>query len=81
MTNLLEINLEDLSKDEQAHVLNLAGQIKNKQLLAKQFESFKASNSVMIRWDASQRDFGFSYCSVNVAPEDVERLVKEKLKQ
>jgi hypothetical protein len=81
MTNLLEIKIDDLSKDEQAHVLSLAGQIKNKQLLAKQFESFKASKSVMIRWDTSQRDFGFSYCSVNVTPEDVERLVKEKLNQ
>jgi hypothetical protein len=81
MNKLLDINLEDLSEDEQAHVLVLAGRIKNKQLLAKQFESFKASKSIMIRWDANQRDFGFSYCSITVTPEDVERLVKEKLNQ
>jgi hypothetical protein len=78
---LLNIKIDDLSNSEQAHVLSLAGQIKTKQLLAKQFESFKASKSIMIRWDASQRDFGFSYCGVNVTPEEVEHLVKEKLKQ
>ena len=81
MNKLLDIKIDDLSKDEQAHVLNLAGQIKTKQLLAKQFESFKASKSIMIRWDASQRDFGFSYCSVDVTPEEVMDLVKEKLEQ
>ena len=81
MTKLLDINVDDLSNAEQAHLLSLAGQIKTKQLLAKQFESFKASKSIMIRWDANQRDFGFSYCSVDVTPEDVEDLVKEKLKQ
>ena len=81
MNKLLDINLEDLSEDEQAHVLFLAGRIKNKQLLTKQFESFKTSKSIMIRWDASQRDFGFSFCGVNVTPEEVEHLVKEKLKQ
>lgn len=81
MTKLLDIKIDDLSKDEQAYVLNLAGQIKTKQLLAKQFESFKASKSIMIRWDANQRDFGFSYCSVTVTPEEVMGLVKEKLEQ
>ena len=81
MNKLLDIKIADLSKDEQAYVLNLAGQIKTKQLLAKQFESFKASKSIMIRWDASQQDFGFSYCSVMVSPEEVMDLVKEKLEQ
>lgn len=81
MSSISEININNLTKTEQDQLLRLAEQINHSRLLTKQFESFKVSKNISIRWDASQKDHGFSYCGVSVTPEEVEHIVKEKLKQ
>jgi hypothetical protein len=72
-------NENSLSKDDENLILSLAERIKKRRLLEKQFESFQISKNISIRWDASYKDFGFSYCSVIVTAEEVERIVREKL--
>lgn len=81
MSKISEINVNNLSRSEQDQLLKLAEQINHNRLLTTQFESFKVSKNIIIRWDASHRDFGFSYCGVSVTPEEVEHIVKGKLKQ
>lgn len=81
MSKISEINVNNLTKAEQDDLLKLAEQINHNRLLTKQYESFKVSRNISIRWDASHRDFGFSFCGVTVTPEEVEHIVKEKLKQ
>jgi hypothetical protein len=72
-------DVNDLSKDDENQILSLAEKIKNRRLTEKQFESFQSSKNISIRWDASFKDFGFSYCNVTVTPEEVEHIVREKL--
>ena len=72
-------NVNDLTKDDENLILSLADKIKNRRLLEKQFESFQISKNISIRWDASYKDFGFSYCDVTVTPEEVQHIVREKL--
>lgn len=81
MSKISEISVKSLTESDKDHLLKLAEQINHERLLTKQFASFKASKNISIRWDASHRDFGFSYCGVTVTPEEVEHIVKEKLKQ
>lgn len=81
MSKISEISADSLTKADEEHILKLAERINSRRLLAKQYQSFKASTNISIRWDASHRDFGFSYCGVTVTPEEVEHIVKEKLKQ
>lgn len=81
MLNISEINVNNLTTSEQDHLLKIAEQINHKRLLTTQFESFKVSKNISIRWDASHKDFGFSFCGVSVTPEEVEHIVKGKLKQ
>ena len=81
MSKISEISADSLTKTDEEHILKLAERINNRRLLAKQYQSFKSSTNISIRWDASYRDFGFSYCGVTVTPEEVEHIVKEKLKQ
>lgn len=81
MSIISELNVNNLSTNEQDQILRLAEQINGKRMLVKQFDSFKASKNISIRWDASHKDFGFSYFGVIVTPEEVEHIVKEKLKQ
>lgn len=81
MSKISEINVNNLSRSEQDQLLKLAEQITHSRLLTTQFESFKVSKNISIRWDASHRDFGFSFCGVSVTPEEVEHIVKGKLKQ
>jgi hypothetical protein len=81
MSKISEININSLSKAEQDDLLKLAEQINHNRLLTKQYESFKASSNISIRWDASHREFGFSFAGVTVTPEEVEHIVREKLKQ
>ena len=81
MSKICEINVNNLTANEQDQILALANQISQKRLLAKQYESFKVSKNISIRWDASHKDFGFSYHGVSVTPEEVEHIVREKLKQ
>ncbi len=81
MSKISEINVSNLTKSEQDQLLKLAEQINHNRLLTKQFESFKVSKNISIRWDASHRDFGFSFAGVEVTPEEVEHIVKGKLKQ
>lgn len=81
MLNISEINVNNLTASEQDHLLKIAEQINYKRLLTTQFESFKVSKNISIRWDASHKDFGFSFCGVSVTPEEVEDIVKGKLKQ
>ncbi len=81
MSKISEINVNSLTQSEQDQILKLADQINQKRLLTKQYESFKVSKNISIRWDASHREFGFSFCGVTVTPEEVEHIVKGKLNQ
>lgn len=81
MTFPRDINVDSLLKDEEDMILSFAETIKNRRLLKKQFESFSSSKNISIRCDASYKDFGFSYCSVTVTPEEVRHIVIEKLNQ
>jgi hypothetical protein len=81
MSKISEINVNSLTKSDEDHLLKLAEQINHKRLLTTQFESIKVSKNISIRWDASHKDFGFSFCGVSVTPEEVEHIVKGKLKQ
>lgn len=81
MSKLSEINVKSLTESDKDYLLKLAEQINHERLLTRQFVSFKASKNVSIRWDASHKDFGFSFCGVSVTPEEVEHIVKGKLNQ
>lgn len=81
MSKISEISLKSLTENEKDHLLKLAEQINHERLLTKQFASFKTSKNISIRWDVNHRDFGFSFCGVSVTPEEVEHIVKGKLKQ
>lgn len=68
---------QNLTDDQ---VLEWAERIKHKRLNEARYKSFQNQDEVMIRWQNVGSKIGESYSSVTVSREDVDELVKHKLK-
>ena len=71
--------IHEMTLKEQEEILKVANEIRKSRENDKKFTSLSKSKSIMIRWDASYKDFGSSYFSVNVSYDEVADLVKGKI--